>query len=257
MSNDDYIKECGINDHPNPIPVEDLEIITEQIKKCICDIKSSNKSHGTGFFCKLPYPDYFNFKPVLITNYHILKEDDVSENKLIKFSLNKNTIQKEIKIDSKRKIFANKKYDVTIIELNLEKDSIEDDCFLDVDPLIIDCNYPQELFKDMEVYIIGNVKEYTYGKIKYISEDGINIEYRFSTNPGMSGSPIINLSNNKIIGVHKGSNKKKIFNLGTFLRDPIKLFYSSKNINDAIIHKNLLSNENKTFLKKKRKEKKI
>ena len=83
MSNDDYIKECGINDHPNPISVENLEIITEQIKKCICDIKSSNKSHGTGFFCKLPYPDYFNFKPVLITNYHILKEDDVSDNKLI------------------------------------------------------------------------------------------------------------------------------------------------------------------------------
>ena len=41
----------------------------------------------------------------------------------------------------------------------------------------------------------------------------------------MSGSPIINLKNYKVIGIHKGANKNKTSNFGTFLREPIKQFY--------------------------------
>ena len=51
------------------------------------------------------------------------------------------------------------------------------------------------------------------------------MEYYFSTEPGMSGSPIINLNTYKVIGVHKGANKNKTINYGTFLREPIKQFY--------------------------------
>ena len=51
------------------------------------------------------------------------------------------------------------------------------------------------------------------------------MEYYFSTEPGMSGSPIINLNTYKVIGVHKGASKNKTSNYGTFLREPIKQFY--------------------------------
>ena len=51
----------------------------------------------------------------------------------------------------------------------------------------------------------------------------------------MSGSPIINLNNFKIIGIHKGAHPKKQWNLGTFLKEPINLFYKLKNSNLEII----------------------
>ena len=42
----------------------------------------------------------------------------------------------------------------------------------------------------------------------------------------MSGSPIINLNNFRIIGVHKASHVTKNMNIGIFIREPIKNFYT-------------------------------
>ena len=61
----------------------------------------------------------------------------------------------------------------------------------------------------------------------------------------MSGSPIINLNNFKIIGIHKGADKKKQWNLGTFLKEPFNLFYSLKNIHSEISNNNSIQKENK------------
>ena len=242
MSDDDYVEECKIEGQAGPISLDKLKIIIEQIEKCICYIKSQNKN-GTGFFCKVPYPDFFNIKPALITNHHVLEEKDISEGSIIKFTLNRDTIPKEIKITNKRKIYTNKDFDVTIIELNPKEDSIEFDSFLDIDPKI-NCENPNKEFKNTEIYIIGNIKEYTYGLLGGIDSKGKTIRYLFSTKHGMSGSPIINLNNFKILGIHKGAHCNKKCNLGTLLRDPIKLFYSSKNFNsENINNQNPLKNE--------------
>ena len=238
----DYINECEIEGHPDPLTAGQLKIILGQIEKCICDIKCSINSHGTGFFCKIPYPDFYNIKWVLITNYHVLNKDDIVENKIIKFSLNEKSNTREIKITNKRKTYANEKFDVTIIELNPKEDSLEPDSFFEVDTKI-NCNNPNDEFRNNEVYIIGNINQYTNGRIKYISEDGKDIEYSFSTKPGMSGSPIINLNNYKIIGIHKGAKKNKKSNVGNFLRDPLKEFYTLTNLNYEII-KNVIINKN-------------
>ena len=40
----------------------------------------------------------------------------------------------------------------------------------------------------------------------------------------MSGGPIISLNNYKIIGIHKGGDNQKKYNIGTFIREPIKEF---------------------------------
>ena len=44
------------------------------------------------------------------------------------------------------------------------------------------------------------------------------IEHLCSTEPGSSGSPILNLSNFKVIGVHKGANYGQDINLGIFFK---------------------------------------
>ena len=56
------------------------------------------------------------------------------------------------------------------------------------------------------------------------------ISHRCNTEPGASGSPIISLKNNKVIGVHHtGSHRNFKINYGTLLTKPISEF--QKNIN--------------------------
>ena len=190
--------------------------------------------------------------PALITNYHVLSKDDIAEGKKIKFALDKGNVQKEILITNERKIYSNENFDVTIIQLNPSEDYIEPNSFLDVESKIINCNDPNKEFRNKEIYIIGNIKEYTYGIIKSIDEEGITIRYSFSTKPGMSGSPIINMDNYKVIGIHKGSDPKKIFNLGTFLKQPFEQFFSLKDnfLNNKNNNKNKESIEHSAELKK-------
>ena len=249
MKNDYYIKECEIKGQSSPISSDKLEIILKQMKICICDIKCHNK-HGTGFFCKIPFPNFFNLKPVLITNNHVLEEKDITKGNIIQFTLDDDKIQKEILITNKRRTYTNVEFDITIIELYPKEDSIQPDSFLDIDPQIF-CEEPNKEFRNKEIYIIGNIKEYTHGLIKVIDEQGKDIRYYFSTKPGMSGSPIIILNNFKIIGIHKGSSLDKKYNLGSFLREPFKLFYSlnSENNKDEEISSAYEFNENKEFIK--------
>ena len=60
-------------------------------------------------------------------------------------------------------------------------------------------------------------------------------EYEFNhfctTYGGSSGSPILDIEKNKIIGVHKGA-KRNIYNLGTFINYPINEFIKENYIED-------------------------
>ena len=49
------------------------------MKKNVCHIQS-DESQGTGFFCKIPFPDMNNMLPVLITNNHIINEEILYNN---------------------------------------------------------------------------------------------------------------------------------------------------------------------------------
>ena len=219
----DYIKEKDLKDHANSVDVKKLEVIIEQMKKNICDIKCSINGHGTGFFCRIPFPDEWTLLPALLTNNHVLNEDDIKIGNKIRFSLNNNEKNFEIYIDKERKAYTSELYDITIIELK-RNDGLKPNQFFDIDDNAFNCDDPHREYKEKDIYIIGNVKEYNMGKIKRIYEDKFNIEHNCPTKPGVSGSPIINLTNFKIIGIHKGSHSKKEFNLGTFIGEPIKDF---------------------------------
>ena len=72
------LKENILTGYPNVISYECTKKIIEQMEKNICKIKIG-KEQGTGFFCKIPFPDKDNMLPVFITNNHIinLKEDKI------------------------------------------------------------------------------------------------------------------------------------------------------------------------------------
>ena len=125
-------KDSFISGCPNAISYDCTKTIIEQMEKYICKIKISETT-GTGFFCKIPFPDKNNMLSVFITNNHLINEEilytkDINidlyvyeENDIIKLKLND------------RIKYTNKEYDITIIEI--KENGINN--FLELDDIII------------------------------------------------------------------------------------------------------------------------
>ena len=111
----EIIKQGNSNDNPVAISYDSTEIILEQMKKSICKIKSS-KDQGSGFFCKIPFPDKGNMLNVLITNYHIIDKQllEGEEKFQIIIKEKKEIIELNLNLDNRFTYFS-EKYDTTII----------------------------------------------------------------------------------------------------------------------------------------------
>ena len=233
--------------------------ITEQMEKYICKIKVG-QDQATGFFCKIPFPDKENMLPVFMTNNHVINEN-ILNNKDEKISIDiyEELNTKYLNLNDRIK-YTNEEYDTTIIEIK-ETDDIKN--FLELDEKIIDDiinnKNKNDKFKDETIYIIQYPEgklSVSYGVLEKISEfQKYNFIHKCSTKGGSSGSPILNLNNNKIIAIHKEGGKQN-FNMGTFLNFPIKEFitqkYSLKQSNNNNISKldnnNNIKNENNDLI---------
>ena len=103
------------------------------MEKNICKI-NIGKSQGTGFFCKIPFPDLNNMIPVFITNNHIINEELLyKKDEKIKIDIFEETEIKEIDLNNRIK-YTNEEYDITIIEIK-EEDKIKN--YLELDDKII------------------------------------------------------------------------------------------------------------------------
>ena len=244
--NSSIINEGLIEDQPNPVDIEGTKKILYQMENCICRIYKSNGKKGTGFFCKIPFPDKNNLLPFLITNNHILNENDIENNKTINLTIynkekNEN-IEKRIKIDDSRKKFSllnnDKGIDITFIEIKPSKDNIDN--FLEFDEKILEIEC-----KRKSIYTLHNPKEkilVSYGLIKEISYEK-QIVHHCNTEEGSSGSPILSLDTFKVIGVHYGSSSKFKINYGTFIKNVLNEFYNKyKKNNNNVINNDILNN---------------
>ena len=214
------IKEISIKDALAPVSIKTTEIILDQMKNCVCKIHKGN-INGTGFFLRITYNN--NLYDLLITNNHVLNEQDIMINNSIIISLNNEQILKEIKIDGKRKKYTNEKCDITIIEIKKE-DNINNFLSLDDKLLNNDINNYNNIYENESLYILN----YINGKDMFVSYGILNniednkIIHKCNTDSGSSGSPIILLNNNKVIGVHYGGSKHNHnFNFGTLLKIPL------------------------------------
>jgi V8-like Glu-specific endopeptidase len=227
MSNN--IEESLIEEQPIPVDIEGTKLILSQMENCICKIVKDNGGKGTGFFCSIPFPDKNNLLNVLITNNHILSQKDIEDNKIIKLTVysveEKKNIEKEIKMDESRKRYTyindNEGIDFTIIEIKPNKDNIYNYLEIDDEILELECNRKS-------IYLLHYPKDkklVSYGLINGIIE-GKKINHYCNTEEGSSGSPILSLNNNKIIGVHYGGSKaiKIKVNYGTYIKYIISEF---------------------------------
>ena len=254
---EDYIEEKTLDNMAKGISFDVFEELAQKMKTQICKIKIK-EGHGTGFFCNIPYG--WNTLRMLITNNHVLNEEDISSGKKINFSLNKEKLHYEIEIDESRKIYTSKKYDITMIELK-EKDKIEKNSFMDIDNQIFKEN-PNEIFKNKQIYLLhypkGEQMVFSNGLIKNIND--YTIQHLCDSSGGSSGGPLINSNNYRVIGVHKGGAiKGRNYNLGTLIKEPIEKLTEEKkedkkeNVN--IIEKNNADKDEKIKDKDKNLEK--
>ena len=225
---DDPVFKNGINLYKLNAKRNRLHTILNQMKWSMIKINNKN-SQGTGFFCHIP----INNKdiPILITSSHIIDETIIKNNKEIKVTINDKE-EKNININN-RLIIISKKYNVTIIEIKPDEDNI---CyFLDIDSSYLNKN---SNFFNEAIYIIHYhkfIKEqkacvsFGYLRNKANSND---IIYSCYTNLRSLGSPILRLSNNKVIGIHH-EGKNSIFTRNIF-KEIIKEYLNKKeNIKDS------------------------
>ena len=233
-----------IPDISAPISYECSKKILEQMEKNVCKIKVG-QIQGTGFFCKIPFPDKNNMLPVFITNNHVINQDFLYKNDAkVEIELKDNYCFIIINLNNRMK-YTNEEYDITIIEVK-EEDNISD--YFEIDDIIIDDILNNEnknyYFIDETIYMIQYSKRelfVSYGTFDRIYENKkFHFSHKISTKEGAHGSPILNLKN-KVIGIylHNLGKYKNWRNIGTFLNYPIKEFiklnYYDKNKNEILL----------------------
>ena len=194
------------------IDVSISQNILSKLEKNICKVYQINNTIKTGFFCKIPYLINSQLIPVLITNKLIINKENSEMDKTIKISfndINDNIIEKNIEL---RLIFINEEKDINIIEIIPNSDEINLTNFIEIDENIFQNNESYESYKDKTIYLLGypnvHFPSYSLGTIKEINDN--NFKYLLCNNENdlyTSMSPILSLSNNKIIGVNKGNNE--------------------------------------------------
>ena len=170
MQTGSFYPEKELNEHPQPIGIEQIDIIRQKMEKSICKIKCPKGGYGTGFFCKIPFPNEFNLLPLLITNNHVLDETDIMIGNNFIFSLKNDEFIFKILFDNNRKTYTNKDYDITMIELR-QNDGIEGFLFLEIDDNTF-MEKPNDYYPNKSIYLIhypnGQKVEFSIGVIKII-----------------------------------------------------------------------------------------
>ena len=238
---DDIINQGYIEKYPCIIELKYTENLLNQMKNCIFRIYGDEGMKGTGFFCKIPFPDKNKLLTVLITNNHVINETSLNK-KEIKILFNNKL--KSIRLKN-RITYTNEDYDVTIIQIK-EEDGVKN--YLELEEHMIyditdnELNYESDdgniIYNKQTIYIIQyprwsipselEIPGVSFGIITGIEENKYNINHSCNTEVGSSGSPILT-SNNKLIGIHKGAKFKKSYNCGSFLNYPIKEFIAINN----------------------------
>ena len=215
--------ENKVKDSIEPVSITSTKKISNQLMNCICKIKIKDK-YGTGFFCLIPFKN--ESIKVFITSYYILNEKDLEESKSINLFLNDEKDVLTIELGIKRDFYFNKDYDITIIELN-DEDEIKN--YLELDDNLFK-DKAELIYYDKSVYIL----HYPNGKNAFVSYgllndiDKYNIIHKCTSDNGSYGAPILNLQNNKVIGINKKGSINSNHNLGTLLISPIKAFLNQK-----------------------------
>ena len=220
--NEKIILEKHIEGRPSSMSLNQMRIYIKQMENSVCKIQKSAAVSGTGFLVTITNESKLNPMNVLITCYHVLDENDLSEGKVLKLIFNNNKTIKTLKMTKSRKTYTNQKYDISIIELK------KTDFFNEEDMLSIDTNlFKKEGLDNRQIYTLhypnGIEVKYSSDIISNVYETEEKFEHYCSTESGSSGAPLIDFETGNVLGIHNGCIDNR--NFGTILKLPIYEFY--------------------------------
>ena len=192
---------------PSPVSIKSTECILKQMKSYVCKIINGKKSYGSGFFCKIQFPDNSQV-PVLITCNHIIDKDFLLKNEILNISINKKNFKLSL---DKIKYYTNKIEDITILEIKKDESNNENiiNDFLELNYELL--NNSIKKVQPTSLYIIHYPDSSPYeAVVSYgilIRKNEYHFEHNCSTQIGSSGSPLLDITNNRVIGIHTGTNK--------------------------------------------------
>ena len=228
----------------NPISFEQTKKILEQMENYICKIIIDKDTKGTGFLCKIPLHGDNKLAPVLITNNNVINDDILARKKdiIIELFCTSSKKQKTLNL-SNRTAYNNKKLGISIIEI-VNKDGFKNINMFELDEDMLSSGKTDKII-DKSIYMIHSNQETLYVSYGLVNDIGKNQSYNFMHTckafNGSSGSPILNLENNKIIGIHSSTNVN--INEGFFLN------FSASKENLSKTHKEFIKPEFKTIIK--------
>ena len=244
------------------ISIDKFKILSEQMKKCICKIDGIRK--GTGFFCKINYEN--KIIPVLMTNYRVISPYFFEYKKNLVISTTENRIL--ININNNNILYSSPidEYDLIIIKLNESKNEMDN--YLEIDKHIFS-NKSEKAYADESIYILhypnGEKPSISFG-YGFKQMNDYKMQHLCNTENCSSGGPILSLSSNKIIGIHRRSIRRTnggFINFGTFLKFPLnelnqnkiyKIISIIKNKDDKVKNNNFLvikNNNSKNYINEK------
>ena len=195
-----------MTDYIKPISKQCTKEISYQMENTFYKLQNNEEKNQIGFFCYIKFGG--RDIPVLIANY-FMEEEEPNE-----INISINDINKTIELGDVR--FKSREYNITIIEIKeIERNEIN---FLKFDDILYEKDREKLYYEDL-IYIIHYSNKdnvfISYSKIDCINES--KIIYKSEIDFKNKLAIIFNLSNNKIIGLHKKSlnnyNKGIFFNL--------------------------------------------
>ena len=141
------------------------------------------------------------------------------------FILNNSCNSFKIKIDDSRKIYINQKYDISLIEIN-QIDNINSSYIFDIDENIYK-NVISSQNESICIYPLLNRYKTASGIIKSIRINNSEYYHTCSNLLNYLGNPIINSSNDKVIGIYIDP-KNNSNNNGIFIKKIIENFIRHK-----------------------------
>ena len=212
------------------ISLDTLNIVSKSICKLICK-KNEEEWTGTGFFMSIKFENEALIN-CLITNYHVIENQKTN----IKLQIGDN--KKVFNIGEKRYTkYIKKPIDITLIEILNEDEFIKDVNFLSYDLNYIKYGYNYYLGK--EIFILqhpfGEDMYSAIGKIMSIKD--YEFEHNAGTCPGSSGSAVIQVENNCVIGIHRGVKNNNGNKSGSFIGKLFEKIVKDKQLQKRIKNK--------------------
>ena len=223
IENEEKVKE-GEN-----LTAKKNKILLEKADNSVCEIIKEN-GYGSGFICKIRYDKEEIY--CLITNNHVITREMIICEDNIEIRVN-NEI-KRISLKGNRRIWTDEEIDFTCIEIKEEDKIIEKENMFEIDKNNYNKEYDIEEYDKRGIVIpsIGVTKEIELpqGVIYYIEKNKEMFWHNCNTEPGFSGGVIILIRNLKIIGIHKGYDKKNKKNVGIYIKEIINNIKEEKEI---------------------------